>query len=43
MEGAIETGERRSGTRRFRTTEEKRRMVEGALASGDSVAIRAQH
>jgi len=42
MEGAIETAERRSGTRRFRTTEEKRRMVEGALASGESVAIMAR-
>ena len=42
MEGAIETAERRSGTRRFRTTEEKRRIVEGTLASGESVAIMAR-
>ena len=40
MQGAIETVR---GTRRYRTTEEKRRMVEGALASGESVAIMARH
>lgn len=42
MEGAIEAAERRSGTRRFRTMEEKRQMVEGTLASGESVAIMAR-
>jgi transposase len=39
MEGAIETV---AGMRRYRTTEEKRRMVEGALASGESVAVMAR-
>jgi transposase len=39
MGGAIETV---AGTRRYRTTEEKRKMVEGALASGESVAIMAR-
>jgi transposase-like protein len=39
MEGAIETVR---GTRRYRTTEEKRLMVEGVLASGESVAVMAR-
>lgn len=43
MEGASEAAERRSSTRRFRTTEEKRQMVEGTLASGESVAMMARH
>jgi transposase len=42
MEGAIEAAGRRSGTRRFRTMEEKRQMVEDTLASGESVAIMAR-
>jgi len=40
MEGALETVK---GVRRYRTDEEKRRMVEGTLASGESVAVMARH
>ena len=40
MEGTLETVK---GVRRYRTDEEKRRMVEGALASGESVAVMARH
>jgi len=40
MEGALETV---TGVRRYRTDEEKRRMVEGTLASGESVAVMARH
>jgi transposase len=39
MEGALET---ETGVRRYRTDEEKRRMVEGTLASGESVAVMAR-
>jgi transposase len=39
MEGALETIK---GIRRYRTDEEKRRMVEGTLASGESVAVMAR-
>lgn len=39
MEGAVETV---TGVRRYRTTEEKRRIVEAALASGESVAVMAR-
>ena len=40
MEGALETV---TGVRRYRTGEEKGRMVEGILASGESVAVMARH
>ena len=40
MEGALETVR---GVRRFRTDAEKRRMVEGALGSGESIAVMARH
>jgi transposase len=40
MEDALETV---TGVRRYRTDEEKRRMVEGTLASGESVAVMARH
>ena len=40
MEGALETVK---GIRRYRTDEEKRRIVEGTLASGESVAVMARH
>ena len=40
MEGALETV---TGVLRYRTDEEKRRMVEGTLASGESVAVMARH
>jgi len=40
MEGTLETVK---GVRRYRTDEEKRRMVEGTLASGESVAVMARH
>jgi transposase len=40
MEGALETV---TGVRRYRTDEEKRRIVEGTLASGESVAVMARH
>lgn len=40
MEGALETV---AGGRRYRTDEEKRRIVEGTLASGESVAVMARH
>lgn len=40
MEEALETV---TGVRRYRTDEEKRRMVEGTLASGESVAVMARH
>jgi len=39
MEGALETV---TGVRRYRTEEEKRQMVEGTLASGESVAVMAR-
>ena len=40
MEGTLETVK---GVRRYRTDKEKRRMVEGTLASGESVAVMARH
>jgi transposase len=39
MEGALETV---AGVRRYRTDEEKLRMVKGTLASGESVAVMAR-
>lgn len=39
MEGPMETV---TGKRRYRTPEEKRRMVEGVLSSGESVAVMAR-
>jgi Transposase len=40
MEGSLETV---TGVRRYRTDEEERRMVEGTLSSGESVAVMARH
>ena len=40
MEGALETVK---GIPRYRTDDEKRRIVEGTLASGESVAVMARH
>jgi transposase len=40
MEGALETI---TGVRRHRTDEEKRRMIEGTFAYGESVAVMARH